>query len=114
MSIPVGSGVFLILIALSMNNGIKFRPNRLLSQISKNWRGKPLETYNIIVNLIGATKTKTGLKVKADIDNNIYETGIKISKSDFEKINIYKHEFHGEDWNYTIKPLYVDVAIIYL
>ena len=79
--------------------------HRLFSQISKNWRGKPLETYNIIVNLIGATKTKTGLKVKVDIDNSIYETGIKISKSDFKKINIYKHEFHGEDWNYTIKPL---------
>jgi len=79
--------------------------HRLFSQISKNWRGKPLETYSIIVNLIGATKTKTGLEVKADIDGNIYETGIKISKSDFEKINIYKHEFHGDDWNYTIKPL---------
>jgi len=78
--------------------------HRLFSQISKNWRGKPLETYSIIVNLIGATKTKTGLKVKADIDENIYETGIKISKADFEKINICKHDFHGEDWNYTIKP----------
>jgi len=62
--------------------------HRLFSQISKNWRGK----------------TKTGLKVKADIDENIYETGIKISKADFEKINICKHDFHGEDWNYTIKP----------
>jgi len=78
--------------------------HRLFSQISKNWRGRPLETYRIIVNLIGATKTKTGLDVKADIDKNIYETGIKISKSDFEKINISKHEFHGDDWNYTIKP----------
>jgi hypothetical protein len=79
--------------------------HRLFSQISKNWRGKPLETYSIIVNLIGATKTKTGLEVKADIDENIYETGIKVSKSDFEKINIHRHEFHGDDWNYTIKPL---------
>ena len=79
--------------------------HRLFSQISKNWRGRHLETYRIIVNLIGATKTKTGLDVKADIDKNIYETGIKISKSDFEKINIHKHEFHGDDWNYTIKPL---------
>ena len=79
--------------------------HRLFSQISKTRRGKPLETYSIIVNLIGATKTKTGLKVKADIDENIYETGIKISKSDFENINIYKHDFHGDDWNYTIKSL---------
>jgi len=79
--------------------------HRLFAQISKNWRGRSLETYSIIVNLIGATKTKTGLEVKADIDENIYETGIKVSKSDFEKINLYRHKFHGDDWNYTIKPL---------
>jgi len=79
--------------------------HRLFAQISKNWRGKPLETYNIIVNLIGATRTKTGLKVKADLDENIYETGIKISDSEFKNINICRHEFHGEDWNYTINPM---------
>lgn len=79
--------------------------HRLFSQISKNWRGRPLESYSIIVNLIGATKTKTGLEVKAGIDKNIYQTGIKVSKLEFEKINIHRHEFHGEDWNYTIKPM---------
>lgn len=79
--------------------------HRLFSQISKNWRGRPLETYNIIVNLIASTKTTTGLKVNADIDDKNYETGIKVSKNDFEKINLHKHEFHGDDWNYTIKPL---------
>ena len=78
--------------------------HRLFSQISKNWRGKPLETYNIIVNLIASTKTTTGLEVKASIDKEMYETGIKISKKDFDKINLIKHEFHGDDWNYTIKP----------
>lgn len=78
--------------------------HRLFSQISKNWRGRPLETYNIIVNLIASTKTTTGLKVNAGIDKGIYKTGIKISKKDFDKINLYKHEFHGDDWNYTIKP----------
>ena len=78
--------------------------HRLFSQISKNWRGRPLETYNIIVSLIASTKTTTGLKVNADIDKGIYRTGIKISKKDFNKINLYRHEFHGDDWNYTIKP----------
>jgi len=78
--------------------------HRLFSQISKNWRGRPLETYKIIVNLIASTKTTTGLVVNANIDEKIYETGIKISKEDFDKINLRKHEFHGDDWNYTIKP----------
>ena len=78
--------------------------HRLFSQISKNWRGRPLETYKIIVNLIASTKTTTGLKVNAGIDKEIYETGIKISKNDFDKIKLNKHEFHGNDWNYTIKP----------
>ncbi len=78
--------------------------HRLFSQISKNWRGRPLETYKIIVNLIASTKTTTGLIVNACIDKEIYETGIKISKEDFDKINLSKHDFHGDDWNYTISP----------
>ncbi len=79
--------------------------HRLFSQITKNWRGRPLETYSIIVNLIAATTTTTGLKVNASIDKNIYQTGIKVSKEELAKINLYPHEFHGEDWNYTIKPI---------
>jgi len=79
--------------------------HRLFSQITKNWRGRPLETYSIIVSLIASTKTTTGLKVNAAIDKNIYETGIKVSKKDFDEINLYPHKFHGEDWNYTIKPI---------
>lgn len=78
--------------------------HRLFSQISKNWRGRPLETYSIIVNLIAATKTATGLEVKAGIDTEIYQTGIKVTKDEFDSINLHKHEFHGEDWNYTISP----------
>lgn len=78
--------------------------HRLFAQISKNWRGRPLETYQIIVNLIAATKTSTGLKVNAAIDPNTYLTGIKISKKEMESINLFRHEFHGENWNYTIKP----------
>lgn len=77
--------------------------HRLFSQISKNWRGRPLETYSIIVSLIASTKTTTGLMVKANIDTEIYQTGIKVSKKELKKINLHRHEFHGEDWNYTIK-----------
>ena len=78
--------------------------HRLFSQISKNWRGRPLETYSIIVNLIASAKTTTGLDVKAQIDTNVYETGIKISKNEMDNLNIERHEFHSEDWNYTIIP----------
>lgn len=78
--------------------------HRLFSQISKNWRGRPLETYSIIVNLIASTKTTTGLDVNAQIDTNLYKTGIKISKKEMDNLNIERHKFHGEDWNYTIAP----------
>jgi len=78
--------------------------HRLFAQISKNWRGRPLETYQIIVNLIAATKTSTGLKVNAKIDPNIYQIGIKVSKKEMDSINLHRHKFHGENWNYTIKP----------
>lgn len=75
--------------------------HRLFSHISMNWKGHPLTSHDIMVNLIGATKTKTGLKVKAKIDKRKYPTGIKVSDQELEKINIVKHNFHG-DWNYTI------------
>ena len=78
--------------------------HRLFAQISKNWRGRPLETYQIIVNLIASTKTSTGLEVNAAIDPNIYQTGIKVSKKEMDNVNLLRHEFHGENWNYTIKP----------
>ncbi len=78
--------------------------HRLFAQISKNWRGRPLQTYQIIVNLIAATTTSTGLIVNAEIDPNIYQTGIKISKKEMDNVNIHRHQFHGENWNYTIKP----------
>jgi hypothetical protein len=74
----------------------------MFSYISINWRGRPLTTYNVIVNLISNTKTKTGLEIRAEMDNNKYETGIKISEKDFQEINLKKCNFHGE-WNYIIK-----------
>jgi len=75
--------------------------HRLFSFITMNWRGKPLESYQSVVSLIGATKTRKGLKVKAVLDENIYEKGIKVTDKELGEINFSKHEFHGE-WNYTI------------
>jgi transposase len=77
--------------------------HRLFSYISKNWRGKPLVTYQIIVSLIAATKTKKGLKVACEIDNKRYKTGIEVSDEQFATINLCPNKFHGE-WNYTILP----------
>ena len=77
--------------------------HRLFSYISKNWRGKPLVSYQIIVSLIAATKTTKGLKVVCEMDNNDYKTGIEISNEQLSTLNIYPNEFHGE-WNYCIFP----------
>ncbi len=77
--------------------------HRLFSHITKNWRGRPLISYEVIVNLIASTKTNNGLKVSCEIDTNKYETGKKVSNEEFKKINIVRNEFHGE-WNYSIEP----------
>ena len=77
--------------------------HQLFSQISINWRGRPLTSYEVIVNLIGSTRTRKGLTVRSVLDTNQYEKGIKISDEELKNINILRHEFHGE-WNYTIKP----------
>ena len=78
--------------------------HRLFSFISLNWRGQPLINYETIINLIGGTKTRTGLKVQAVLDTNEYETGIKVPDKEFEKIKIRHHKVHPA-WNYTISPL---------
>ena len=77
--------------------------HRLFSYISKNWRGKPLLTKETVVNLIGSTKTKTGLKIMSVLDNNIYQKGIHVSDKSFASINLTRDTFHPE-WNYTISP----------
>jgi hypothetical protein len=77
--------------------------HRLFSFITQNWRGKPLVSYQAIVQLIASTTTRTGLNVKYGIDSNRYPSGIKISDAQMATINIRPHEFHGE-WNYTIAP----------
>jgi transposase len=77
--------------------------HRLFSFISINWRGKPLLSYEVIINLIASTKTKAGLSVKARLDKKTYKKGIEVTDQELKKINLRKHSFHGE-WNYTIKP----------
>lgn len=77
--------------------------HRLFSFITQNWRGKPLITHAVILNLIAATTTKTGLKVRCRIDDNLYPAGRKISDREVAAVNIERDEFHGE-WNYTIRP----------
>lgn len=75
--------------------------HRLFSFITQNWRGRPLVSHEVIVNLIGSTTTSAGLSVKAKLSKKKYETGIKVSKEDFAQIKIKPKKFHG-DWNYTI------------
>ena len=77
--------------------------HRLFSFITSNWRGKPLISHQVIVQLIGATTTKTGLKVRCQLDPTTYPAGIKVSDNELAAVNITRHEFHGE-WNYTISP----------
>lgn len=75
--------------------------HRLFSFITQNWRGRPLVSHEVIVNLIGGTTTRNGLNIKAKLSTKKYETGIKISNEDFARIKIKPKQFHG-DWNYTI------------
>jgi hypothetical protein len=75
--------------------------HRLFSRITTNWRGRPLETYQTIVNLIANTTTTTGLTVQCQLDPNLYPTKLKLTDAQKKAIPITRHHFHGE-WNYTI------------
>jgi len=77
--------------------------HRLFSFITQNWRGKPLVSHEVIINLIAATRTKNGLQVQCQIDTNSYPKGIKVSDDIVDSLNIQRDLFHGE-WNYTISP----------
>ena len=77
--------------------------HRLFSFITKNWRSKPLVSHEVIVNLIAATTTKTGLRVQSQLDTGKYPKGIKVSKAEFATIQLRPDTFHGE-WNYFIAP----------
>jgi transposase len=77
--------------------------HRMFSHISQNWRGKPLISHEVVVQLIGSTSTKKGLKIRAELDKGNYQTGKKISDEQMTAINIQRADFHGE-WNYLISP----------
>lgn len=77
--------------------------HRLFSYITMNWRGKPLVSHEVIVQLIRATKTKTGLKVNCELDVNEYPIGRKVTNKELKQVKITRNEFHGE-WNYIINP----------
>src|SRR3984893_6477238 len=77
--------------------------HRLFSFITKNWRGKPLVSHEVIVNLIAATTTRTGLRVQSQLDTGKYPKGIKVGKQEFAAIQLRTDTFHGE-WNYAISP----------
>jgi len=77
--------------------------HRLFSYISQNWRGKPLVSYEVIVNLIAATTTTTGLRVHSQLDTQSYPKGVKVPDAELAQVNIERDDFHGE-WNYAISP----------
>lgn len=77
--------------------------HRLFCHVTRNWQGRPLETYEIVVNLIGSTTTESGLKVRAELDPRTYEKGRKVSDAELAQVNLTPSRFHG-DWNYVIRP----------
>ena len=77
--------------------------HRLFSHIAMNWRGKPLVSLAAIVNLIGSTRTDTGLRVRSEIDRGSYPKGVAVTDDQMAKVQLKPHRFHG-DWNYTIRP----------
>jgi hypothetical protein len=77
--------------------------HRLFSFISPNWRGKPLISHEVIINLIAATTTATGLAVKSNLDSNVYPSGLKVSDQQMAELQLRRDRFHG-DWNYRLLP----------
>jgi len=77
--------------------------HRMFSFVSLNWRGKPLESLEVVVNLIAGTTTNMGLKIYAQLDDRVYEKGVEVTDDQLAAVNITRHQFHA-DWNYTIIP----------
>lgn len=78
--------------------------HRMFAHITENWRGRPLISREVIVNLIANTTTRKGLRIQAELDEGKYQTGIKVTDEQMSELNIHRAAFHGNDWNYTIKP----------
>ena len=77
--------------------------HRLFSHITMNWRGRPLTSHEVIVQTIAATTTRTGLRVRAELDTSAYDTGVQISDRQMDALPLARHDWHG-DWNYTLRP----------
>jgi hypothetical protein len=77
--------------------------HRMFCHITQNWRGRPLVSREVVVNLIGNTTTAEGLRIQAQLDERDYPAGIKVSDQELAKLAIERDEFHGE-WNYRLKP----------
>jgi len=77
--------------------------HRMFSHITENWRGRPLVSHEVIINLIANTKTRGGLRIRAELDRGQYPTGIKVSDAELKTLNLKHAEFHG-DWNYVLLP----------
>jgi hypothetical protein len=77
--------------------------HRMFCHITNNWRGRPLLSRQIVVNLIGSVTTAQGLRVRAELDENTYDAGIKVTDEELATVSIERDEFHGE-WNYRIRP----------
>lgn len=80
--------------------------HRMFCHITQNWRGQPLVSRSVVVNLIGNTTTRTGLSIRAKLDKHKYATGIKVTDEELAAVNLKKDKFHG-DWNYSILPNYL-------
>jgi hypothetical protein len=77
--------------------------HRMFAHITMNWRGRPLTSHEAVIELIGATTTRQGLRVQAELDSGTYPTGLKVSDEELAAVPLFRHEFHGE-WNYTLSP----------
>jgi hypothetical protein len=77
--------------------------HRMFCHITQNWRGRPLVSHDVIINLIANTTTQAGLRIRAELDKGAYPIGIKITKAELTELNLKLEKFHG-DWNYTLRP----------
>ena len=78
--------------------------HRMFSHITRNWRGRPLVSHEVIIKLIANTTTKTGLKIRAELDTGNYPTGIAVTDEELAALNLKRANFHGE-WNYKLLPM---------
>ena len=95
-------GAFHLLCGTAHNKWNKIE-HRMFSYFTQNWRGRPLVSREVVVNLIGAVTTKGGLTIRSELDENSYATGKKVTDEQMKSLSIKRDSFHGE-WNYTLSP----------